>query len=139
MVLETTTNAQGTGGAWHIRRLGTNVVSFLTRDNAGFTGFDTTATVTTTPKAYVVTWDGALTSNEATGYVNGATAGTRTYNANTTINMSNQTLYVGSTGGGASEYFNGTICEFGVCNSVLDSTDRGKLETYLSTKWGLGF
>ena len=70
-------------------------------------------------------------------YVNGGTAITNNSTSGS-LSTSNPTyaLHVGSQGNGNSKLLGG-IAEVVICDAVLTSTDREKLEGYLAHKWGL--
>lgn len=130
-------------GRWILYRQSDNKVAsayfhFAAGGAGGYSAFTTTGTVTTTPKAVVSTYDGSLSTDEMSAWLNGSSSGSRPNNGNGTANLVSDTLYVGARGG-TSIYLNGQICELGVCTTAIGSTDRAKLGTYLSAKWGLGF
>lgn len=107
------------------------------KNGSNYSGFQTTGTVTTSAGAFVGTLDRTLSTNEVTGYLNSTTsAGTRWVNANTSGDMSTNTLYLGSRGG-SSLFLNGDIAEMGFVKSVLSSSDRSLLMSYLGTKYGI--
>lgn len=139
VIAELSSNVNGDSGGllFYVSNGGSFIA--LTRGSSSpyYSGF-ISGTVTTTAKAAVAIYDAALTTNEMSVWLNGSPAGSNAYNANLTNNLRKDSLYVGSRAG-QNTFFDGQICEFGACSSALGSTDRGKLETYLSAKWGLGF
>jgi hypothetical protein len=137
---EHTTNFNNTSGAFSCFRESSNVVSLNKVQGAGnfYSTFQTTGTITTTPKAFLGFHDGTLSTDETSGRLNALTAGTRPLNQNTNANNVNATLYVGARAG-TSAFLNGQICELGFTTSVMSNSEISFLESYLSSKWGLGF
>jgi hypothetical protein len=100
--------------------------------------FDTTSTLTTTPKVYVGTHDGTLSTDETNGWLNNSNSGTRPFNANTNSNNLNATLFIGARGG-TSLFLDGSIAELVITKTVLSTNEREALQTYLADKWGITF
>jgi hypothetical protein len=138
IVAEHSSNYVGTNGAFAVVRQDTDLVGIGKFGSASYATFDSTDTVTTSPKAFLAFHDGALATNESSGRLNGSTAGTRVFNQNTNANNINATLFVGARNG-SSLFVNGQICELGITTSILTATEITKLEAYLSSKWALGF
>ena len=141
VICEHSSNFNNTSGGFLLARLASNVVSLAKSANAPssiYAAFDTTDTVTTTPKAFLGFHDGTLSINETSGRLNASTAGTRSPNSDTNANNVNTTLFVGSRGN-SSLYLNGQICELGFSTSIMTADEISQLETYLSQKWALGF
>lgn len=139
ILAEQTTNYNNTAGAFVFVRESDNKVNLVKKGTGvEYAQFATTGTVTTTPKAFVGTHDGTLSTNETSGRLNGDTGGTRPNNANTNSNNVSATLYVGSRAN-SSLFINGQICELGITATILTNTEITDLEAYLSQKWGLGF
>lgn len=92
----------------------------------------------TTGTAYRITLSyngsGAGTSGNFAAYVNSSSAAISSasaFAANTQNNL------VGANDSTGSNYLNGTVHEVLIYNSLLSSGDRGYVDTYLSTKWGI--
>ena len=79
----------------------------------------------------------ATLADRSSIYVNGGTAITNNSSSGS-ASTSNPTyaLHVGSQGNGNSQLLGG-IAEVVICDAVLSSTDREKVEGYLAHKWGL--
>lgn len=138
IVIEHTANFNGTNGAWVLNRNTSNQIGFgrRTSTSPNYSDFATTATLTTPPKIAVGIFDGALSTNEASAWVNTDGSGTRPNNANTTENNVSADMYIGSRGG-STRYLDGQICEMGVNRAALSDADRLSLTTYLAAKWGV--
>jgi hypothetical protein len=119
------------------RNVNGTVELVTTDDGSLFTGFTTTATITTTPKLATFTINKALTTNEVTGYVNGVSAGTRPSNTNTSLGFGNLVLNLGSRNNGASAPLNGYIFDVLFCGTVHDDTQRAAVEAYFNSQYAL--
>lgn len=125
--------------AFLLLRTASNVVQLSRRlPSTQYSTWNTTGTVTTTPKAFVGALNAVGAGGAARGWVNGSAAGTFTGNTATNSSFGNHTLFVGARNN-SSLFLGGTFHELGFCSVAIGSTDRVKLETYLSAKWGLGF
>ena len=74
------------------------------------------------------------------GYIwkNGASqTNNNTENATASSGNPSNPLTIGKVNDGGSEGWDGLICEVILYNALLNATDRGKIETYLTTKWGI--
>ena len=141
MVCEHSADLNSNVGAFSLLRASNNTCALAkTGSPAGtnYTTFDTTETVTTTPKVILGFHDGTLSTNETSARLNQSTGGTRTLNANTNSNNLNTTLFIGARNG-SGLFLNGQICELGITTSILTADEIGLLESYLSRKWALGF
>lgn len=141
IVFEQTTNYNNTAGAFIIA-LTTGQSPYVGKRGTGpgqaYSTFVSSGSFTTTPKIFVATHDGTLAVNESSGWLNLDTAGTRTNNDNTASNNLNATLYVGARNT-VSFYFNGSICEFGICTTALTQSQVQALSQYLRNKWAIQF
>lgn len=138
VIFETSTNFNLNDGSFITYRASGNTANAGLKAGSGTTSFQTTGTVTTSPAAFLWTWDGSLSTNEIICYLNSASAaaGTRPSNANTNLTLSPYTGYLGSRAG-SSLFFNGDIAEVGITASTLGSSDISSLMSYLGTKYGI--
>lgn len=111
-------------------------VSVARRDSVGISLHTNTRTLSTTPRAIIGTIDGGLATNECETWVDGATAGTRSSNSNTTQNFGSQPFFIGSRNN-ASLRITGDIAELGVFSRALTTTERSQLGAYLAVRYGL--
>lgn len=136
VIAEHTANFNGNPGAFLAFR-DASAKAILSKKGAPlYSTVITTGTLLTTPKAFIGTHDGTQTLVESHGWLNGSPDAAAPSDTNS--NNLSATLHVGARAG-SSLFLNGLICELGICSVVLGATDRAKLETYLSAKWGLGF
>ena len=80
----------------------------------------------------------SLTTNEATGYVNGLTSGSRDPNTNNTGNFGTFAFFIGARNN-ASLFSAGDFAEIIAYNGALTDAERLVVEAYLSDKYNLGF
>ncbi len=136
VVMEHSTNFN-LNNAWLLYRDPSNNQRFSAHGSGGYSAFATTGTLTTTARAFLGTWDGTLSSNEAQGYLDSTTvSGTLSHNDNITSNLGSYTTYLGSRSG-SSLFLDGDIAEIGVTTGVLSSVDRSSLMSYLGGKYGI--
>lgn len=133
---EHTTNYNATPGAWIVYRANTNVVAFAKRGGGNYATFDSSASLTTTPRIIFAEHDGTLSTDESSMWIDSSNSGTRPINNNTNANNLNATMYVGARAG-TGLYLNGQIAEFIVTTSILTAAQRVDLQTYLAAKWGI--
>ncbi len=117
-------------------RSSANKVILTTREGVTYSSADSVATVTTTHRAIVATYDKSLSTNEGTISVDGDNNFTRAANANHTGTFGTYPVYLGARGG-SSLFLGGDIAEVGICTSALTGTDLAELQTYLTDKWGI--
>ena len=137
ILAELSSNYNNFGGTWIAFRTSANNCNMGANLNT-YVSWQSSGSLTTTPKAIVGTMNGTLAIDEVSGWLNGDGSGTRPKNSNSTISFVSNTLYVGSRAG-SSVFLNGTICELGVVARVITTSERLQLQRYLSQKWGLGF
>jgi hypothetical protein len=135
VICEHSANQNSNPGGFLLLRTISNIVSL---SRPAFTSAESPDTVTTTPKEVVAWNDASLVNSETSLRLNSVLGTRRDNNANTTSSNRNDTLFVGARGG-TSIYLSGQICELGITSSVLSNDEVGRLESYLSLKWGLGF
>ena len=139
VVMEQSTNYNSNPGSFLLLRNSLNVVSVGRNQAPGtenYSTFATTGTVTTTPRTFVATFDGTLTTNEWSGFLAGDGSGTRPLNNDTNANNINANLFIGSRANTA-VFLSGSICEIGVCLKPLTTGERLALELYLAKKWAV--
>lgn len=75
-----------------------------------------------------------LTTSSSSMYGNGTlnSSGSGGYTV-----TSETSIRVGANPGGTTNFFNGSMCEIMIFNTVLSTTDRQKIEGYLAWKWGV--
>lgn len=128
-----------TNQAFVLLRNSNNAIAFGASNGSSlrYNVFTTTGTLTTTARAFIGTWNGALTTNEAQGYLDSTTAsGTVSPNNNLTNSLGTYTAYLGARAG-TSFFLNGDIAEVGATTGVLGSSDISSLMSYLGTKYGI--
>jgi hypothetical protein len=135
-ILEHTSDTNTNSGAFNVSRTSANQVGLTRQASNQYATFETSGTLTTSPKVYVGTMDGTLSTNENTGFLDGDGSGARFSNQNTNANFLNAALFLGSRNN-ASLFLNGQICEVGIIPSLLSTLNRQKIEGYLAHKWGL--
>lgn len=115
-----------------------NKAQFTTNDGTNYSGYQTTDTITTTPKLAEFTCDRTLSTNECTGYINQVTGGTRPNNADTAGGFSNSAaINVGSRNNGASLPLNGYVFEIIAYSGIHDAANRLLIENYINQRWAL--
>jgi hypothetical protein len=142
IIVEHSINHNFNIGAFLCYRASSNAVVLGKRGEGAsvflYSVFQTTSTVTTSPKSLIGIHDGSLSTNESTARVNAAWSGSYIANDNTNANNIISTLFVGARNG-SSVFLNGQICELGITTAALTNDEIGLLESYLSRKWALGF
>lgn len=136
---ETSTNYNTAGGLLVYRSSADKVISSYRFDGAaGYEGWTTTASVTTTHVVYVATFDTTQSAgSQCKAWVNGDGSGTAGPSSGTVDGLlKNQAHYIGARGQ-ASVFLNGDIAEMGVYSQALGTTDRDNLETHLGAKYGI--
>lgn len=106
--------------------------------NVGSAIFKTTNAVTGTWNCLSGVVDFSLSTNEATGWVNGVSAGSRPSNNNNTGMLASKAIYIGARNHG-SLYLTGDIAEIIIYRGALSTADRVRVQTYLNAKFNLGF
>jgi len=109
-----------------------NTISIATRGSVGFSNFTTTGTVTTTPTIISAIIDKSLSTNEATVWLNGTSAGARGFNSNNTDNFGSQPLYIGMRGG-TTLPFGGDLGGLLLFSRALATSERQYIERGLGT------
>ena len=108
---------------------------------AGGIGTDSGSTVDNNFHIHTIGYDGSQPSNATKlTYRRDSIQSTLDFGATTvgtTTNSSDNTLFVGSTFVGPTNYMTGFIAEIIVCTQSLTTTQVQATETYLKTKWGL--
>lgn len=122
--------------SWLLSRQSAELVSFSSRVSPNYSQAVSTATLTTSHKIAVGTFDKGLSTNEATMSVNGDGSFTRPLNNNLTGNFGNRIVYIGARNN-STAYLTGDIAEVGICTAALGSTDLANLEGYLGSKYGI--
>jgi hypothetical protein len=144
VIAEHSANYNDNAGAFLLFRTTSNLASIGKRGTTGagtesnYAIFETSGTIATTPKAIIATHDGTLATDESSGRLNSSSSGARSINGNTSNSNINSTLFVGARNN-TNLFLNGQICELGITTSVLSANEISLLESYLSSKWGLGF
>lgn len=144
--------ATGAAGTQIICEFGPNVTDttafsfFRTSDqiearingDVGLARFVTTSTIITTAKTYSAVLDKSLATEEATAWIDGATAGTRPSDSNNTNTYGNRAFSIGArdAGGTIANGFVGSLSEVLVYNRALITAERQAIEAYLKAKWG---
>jgi hypothetical protein len=128
-------------GNWNVARVSANTVQANHFGDVGLSGWETTGTLTTTPKCVCVITDRTLTTNETKIYLNGTQDGAATSNNNNGTGNFSATypINVGSRGNGTSLPSGADIAEIIVYAIALGTTVRQSVERYLSAKYALGF
>lgn len=136
-IMEMSGNMNAQTDSFLFWRPSTNKVEGLARGVGGiYAGFDSTRTLTTTPRIAVYVHDRSLSTNEATVYVDGDSGGTHTYNSDLSGNFGNRTLYLGARSG-SSLFLTGDIAEVGIFTHALSAGELSTLHSYLGTKYGI--
>lgn len=120
--------AQGDSGYFQFRATTAEKLGLL-KSSAANIGESTTANSTTVASLSAVTYD---SSGNYAFFTNGAANGSGTNNQTLTASTA---IYVGNRQ--TAENFLGDIGEIVVYDTVLGSTDRATVESYLMTKWGI--
>jgi hypothetical protein len=137
VLFEQTGNYNNTAGAFLSTRLATGVPTIGKYGGVGvYATFQSTGTVGTSPKNFIATHDGTLSTNETTGWLNNDDAGTRSVNNDTNANNIDNVLFLGARNN-SSAFLNGTICEFGFSKTVFSRQEIAQLYLYLKNKWGI--
>jgi hypothetical protein len=136
IIAEANVNFTIVSDAWMLLRGAANTVSIATREAIPYGTADSVATVTTTHRVVVATYDKSLSTNEGTISIDGDNSFTRVNNANHTGTFGTYPVYVGARNA-ASFFLAGDIAEVGVCNAALTGADLTELQTYLTDKWGI--
>lgn len=138
IIFETSANSSTSDGAILLYRQTDNKVQAnLHGSGVNNNTFITTATITSAATVISAVYDRALSTNETTAWLNGATAGTRPNNADTTGNHGNFAINIGARNNGASVPFGGDIAEIILYNSALSAVNRLFVERYLGAKYGI--
>lgn len=127
-----------TVGALDINFSSANVCQFAANGNVGFSTFNASGTPVGTNLCYSGVHDFSLSTDETTGWINGASSGSRSANSNNTVNFGNYVLFVGARNE-SSFYITADIARIILYNRALSSTERGQVEAYLSSLYALGF
>lgn len=139
IILEQTVNYNNTPGAFVVAKDNANTITGSKKGGlSDYATFTTTGTFITVAKIAVFTHNGALTTNETSGWLNLSTSGTRAGNANTANSNINNTLFVGARNT-SSLYLNGQLCEFGFANLAMTQNQIQVLSQYLRSKWAIQF
>lgn len=131
-VLEHTAEYSANPGAFVLRRDGVSDAGYLCKQGSGIRSSCSTASSITAAACLSATHDGTLSTNETTVWRNGTAGTLRTWNDNTNSDNLIADMLVG---GRPSYFLNGTIAEAVVYASLLSTSDRQAIESYLTDKW----
>lgn len=133
------TGAGGGKGQWtEYHNSDRKVISIICGTGGTAYSFYTSSAAITTKGILSVTFDIALASDEIVSYINGSGGGSYGNNNNPTGTLGNLRTNLGARNDGASFPFSGYMYEVVLyLGSVLDSTNLGKVETYLNNKWAI--
>lgn len=80
----------------------------------------------------------ATVANRALHQINaGSVTGTNVFTSTASSSAPAHALYIGGYDTAPADGFNGAICEILIYSGLVSDTDRGLLNTYLATKWGI--
>ena len=111
-----------------------NAPTALVKGDVGYCTTTSARTLTTTHRIVTYVFDKSLSSNESAVYVDsvgGAACATNNTNA-----FGTRTSFIAARGG-ASLFLNGDIAEFLFYNRAVTAGERGQIETYLSSLYGI--
>lgn len=131
VVAEQSADYNSNAGAWVAYR---NSSNYAVSARNGPTEARTNATLTTTAKLFVASYDGTLSTDELALRLNGTAGQTYSFNGNTSGSNRNDTLYVGARNT-SSLYLNGSIAAFGVTLGVMSTADAEALEAWGTSVW----
>lgn len=134
-IAEMSTDTNGQTDSWILHRAASDKVGSYHKGVAPSV-FESTRTLTTTPRIAVATMDRTLSSAESTVWVDGDSAGSRFLDGDITGTFGNRTVYMGARAG-TSLFLAGDVAEFGIYNRALSTGERTTLQNYLSAKYGI--
>jgi hypothetical protein len=129
-------DADGGTTGFALQRNASNKAVVYGKGDAGYSSFVSTATLTTTAQTVSAVFDKSAV-NEATLWLNGATAGVQSNSANTNTFTGSQAARLGMLNS-VTQLLTGDIAELLLYRAALATTDRQAVETYLRAKWGTG-
>lgn len=132
----TNVNTPTTGAL--VYREAANTVAAIMKGDIGYSAFSTTAQVTTTPKLVTTIFDKSLATDEATTWINSATAGSRGNNSNNTNTFNgSHSLFLARRNSGSTLGLVGKLTIVLVYAGAHDGTTRGIIETAIIAKYAL--